>query len=401
LNLKNQILFYSLAFYILSIPYNIQVNNVALIVLLGAIFINNSVKNIYQQVKQSLISKLFFVLYALYVVHAVVNSFNQDELFNLDQKLLIVAIPILFSGISINKLIEKSLNLLKISFLISISVCIAFALKDYQTTKDYNEFLYLKLIDNIKFHVIEYSLFLAVLGFISLNDLFKRTGNKTLNIIAVITFSITIIALSVRGTILVYFSLLLIYFITYYWKQKQFLKALLVPLLTLTIGITTVYNIPTLKSRFHRVLTSKTELEKHGRLNGLSGRMVIWKNASNVLKEHWVWGVSPSNVQHKLNEEYKKDVHAKEALTFNYNCHNQYLQTFIGIGIIGFILLMSIQVRTLLASIKSKKITLILISILLLISPLTEALMEINKGLLFFVFFHLYIEYQSKNKIAQ
>ena len=147
-------------------------------------------------------------------------------------------------------------------------------------------------------------------------------------------------------------------------------------------------------------INSQQELEKHNRLNGLSGRIVIWRNVFEIIKENPLLGVGPSNTQSKLNEKYSTDPLGKEALNNSFNAHNQYLQSYLELGLIGFLIIVSIYFNVFLTAFKSKNIFYISISILVITSSMTESLFQVYKGLVFFILAFILIQsFKANSKI--
>ena len=69
------------------------------------------------------------------------------------------------------------------------------------------------------------------------------------------------------------------------------------------------------------------------------------------------------------------------------NAHNQYLQSFIGLGIIGFVLLFAMTFGNLYYAILSKNNLLLILSLLLISNFLVESMLQRSAGVLFTVFF--------------
>ena len=75
------------------------------------------------------------------------------------------------------------------------------------------------------------------------------------------------------------------------------------------------------------------------------------------------------------------------ALKKKLNAHNQFLQTFIGTGIIGFLLLLSITLGAIIKGFINKNYLLILFSLLMILNFLVESMLQAQAGFIFFVFF--------------
>ena len=86
--------------------------------------------------------------------------------------------------------------------------------------------------------------------------------------------------------------------------------------------------------------TKNTELRKGDAYNSVNLRVEKIKSAKEVIAQNWLWGVGIGDVQDVLNEEYKKRGF-ELGYKVNLDTHNQYLETWIGLGIFGLFLLVS------------------------------------------------------------
>ncbi|MCC6180695.1 MAG: hypothetical protein IT237_02565, partial [Bacteroidia bacterium] len=75
------------------------------------------------------------------------------------------------------------------------------------------------------------------------------------------------------------------------------------------------------------------------------------------------------------------------ALRKKLNAHNQYLQTFIGTGLIGFVILLLMTIGVLVYSIYTKNLLLMLFSALTTSNFLVESMLQAQAGFIFFIFF--------------
>jgi O-antigen ligase len=130
-------------------------------------------------------------------------------------------------------------------------------------------------------------------------------------------------------------------------------------------------------------------------------RMSIWKTSIDIITLH-PFGVGTGDVKDVLIENYNK-VGLNYAAENELNTHNQYLQTTISIGIIGFLVLLAMLFIPLYYSIKNRYLTYIVFLGLIIINFLTESMLETMAGIIFYAFFNtlLYVTFvQNKaNKI--
>ncbi len=115
-------------------------------------------------------------------------------------------------------------------------------------------------------------------------------------------------------------------------------------------------------------------------------RILIWKQAINIIKENFVFGTTPGDANDALYQSYQKNG-LTGAIKKKLNAHNQFLQTFIGIGILGFILLFLMTVGAIVFGFIKRNYALVLFSFLITFNFLVESMLQAQAGFIFFTFF--------------
>lgn len=70
-------------------------------------------------------------------------------------------------------------------------------------------------------------------------------------------------------------------------------------------------------------------------------RIALWKNALELGKDHWFCGIGSGDVLDELHDKAVEH-HYAYISSGKFNCHNQYLQVWLGVGVIGLLLFVSI-----------------------------------------------------------
>lgn len=126
-------------------------------------------------------------------------------------------------------------------------------------------------------------------------------------------------------------------------------------------------------------------------LNGLTFRMVLWRLAGNIMVDEkaWLTGTGIGSRQDILDSYYKKfglytgNQDIGDTGYLGYNFHSQYLETMIGTGIPGLILLFSIL--SFIFFTKSSKLFFpLIVYVFIMIFFLTESVLERQAGIVFF-----------------
>lgn len=115
-------------------------------------------------------------------------------------------------------------------------------------------------------------------------------------------------------------------------------------------------------------------------------RILIWNQAIDIIKDNFVFGTTPGDANDALYQSYQKNG-LTGAIKKKLNAHNQFLQTFIGSGILGFILLFLLTFGAIIFGFLKRNYALVLFSSLISLNFLVESMLQAQAGFIFFVFF--------------
>lgn len=126
-------------------------------------------------------------------------------------------------------------------------------------------------------------------------------------------------------------------------------------------------------------------------------RLLILNSTLKVIKQN-PFGYGPGDSKNILVAKYKKEG-ITGALKEKLNAHNQYLETTIGLGVFGVILLLFILIYSLGIAVKKHNFLLYLFLLLVGINFISESMLNRQNGIVFFTFFIalLITASQSKN----
>jgi len=139
--------------------------------------------------------------------------------------------------------------------------------------------------------------------------------------------------------------------------------------------------------------------------NGLTLRLVQWKFASQIVQEHHshFFGVGINNKQHLLNQKYIKsgmytgNPNTEDRGFLRYNFHNQFMENYVGMGIIGVIFMIFIIFN---AFVRNQFFSLPLYLILILFF-ITESVLDRQVGIVFFVLIYSSYLNESTTEISK
>ena len=127
-------------------------------------------------------------------------------------------------------------------------------------------------------------------------------------------------------------------------------------------------------------------------------RIAIWHSASAVISENWLIGTGTGDVKDALRNQYNNEK-ILIALKENLNAHNQFLQTFATLGIIGFLTLCSTLCIPLFQSWKMGNYLFVSFFLILIANFCVESMLETQAGVVFYAFFNSLFLFSEKEKL--
>ena len=393
---------YSFVLFAFSIPisYRISLYALGFITLIGALLIayKKNLDHVFKS-KISIVLIFFWVLHLLSLFYTSNISYGFSDVF---QKISLLIIPIVFIPDYINKnsylLIKKAfisgLILSSLYFIVRAIVLstvftpVGIFFKPNPVGVPWENFFFYDLFVK-PHHPTYYSMYLTLGISILLNSIRERSiFIKRWPIYLLTIYFIGIIFLtSSKAGILTTFVVLII---SLFGLLKS--KGKLILLSTLIIFIFFGIYFINQNSRFATTIKNlkefnfKTEVKDELAKKDLS-RLEIWKSIPNVfVGNEWIFGVGVGDIKVRLKEAYRS-TNALYPYQEELNTHNQFLQTLVGIGLIGFIALIIILGYSTYIALKSKDMIFISFIIIVFMNFMFEAVLERVFGVLYLAFF--------------
>ena len=144
---------------------------------------------------------------------------------------------------------------------------------------------------------------------------------------------------------------------------------------------------------FSRISATGQVMATDGNINRINpesnaDRLVVWSTAVEIIRENLFFGVGTGDVKDALLEGYKKRG-AIPALQHKYNAHNQYLQTFITLGIMGILVYIMLLILPAIYAFKNRKYLYLCFLLIFAVNTLTESMFEVQAGVIFYAFFNI------------
>ncbi|RLD83129.1 MAG: hypothetical protein DRJ10_04100 [Bacteroidetes bacterium] len=370
------------------------------------------------------------LLYFILIVSSLFYTNDIDHgLFHIQEKLSIAFFPIILLGS--NEKVKQNYHTLLIVFVIANLIASIYSLtnalianivvengtwfvKHWIWPEMQNESFW-KLI-NIRASVFSYShlsifkhpayfamyltFSISILVYLYKQKIAKKSWQKILIIGTMVFFAFMIYLLQSSAGFIT-FGVVSILSVLYEFKAKQKKRYIFVGSIFIIMGILALsFSKPAqkrLKDYTYVILNPKTS-----KLFEKDDRIGLWYSAVEVIKENFWLGTAPADLSDELAKKYEK-YNLEDAQEEKLNAHNQYLETFAGIGIFGFLSLIFILAYGFYHAYKKRNYLLLFLLVILTINFLFESMMNRMTGILFMMFFYsLFIFMDNKpNKVSR
>ena len=415
---KTNISFLPLVLLMVSIPLKLGINNVFLVVFVVSILMNKSKSKF----SFSLILMLPILLFLWMGLSYFWSIDPSRTITAIPKEITLLIIPLSFSFILISKSQKQtSIRIYSFAMVFFVVYYLVRAIIRYAITQDSRVFFYhgeneddYGLVPKL-LNAIHFSVFVAIAFFY----FFTQEVKTKLNIgLSLLLFGF-IVLLSSKNIFLVLIILIAIYLL-FYSKIANKMRLRNLILFFVVIGL--VFSFGKIQERFYLEFQSNTGKSiSHNVVSGLNkgvNNLSIYdawnkeKFTTNdffpgtafrvyqarlffefLEEEPIFWkgfGLNASLI--KIEEKGKKyDVFLGDEKTEGYqmkNFHNQYIQNFAELGVIGFVLLILILGLNLKNAVKSKDFLHIAFAILMISLFLTESFLWRQRGMVFFALFY-------------
>ncbi len=125
-------------------------------------------------------------------------------------------------------------------------------------------------------------------------------------------------------------------------------------------------------------------------------RLAVWKVAGGIIKQHFLFGVGTGDVKDALLEGYRENK-VIPALEHKFNAHSQYFQTFVTLGLTGFLLLLATLFFPAIRALRRGQVLYFVFLVIFAINILFESMLEIQQGVVFYAFFNILLFTANRN----
>lgn len=389
--------FMSLLFISLPFPSTVITNIILVVVGLLVIYFN--VNQGLQRITKN--QKIIFIGLFLLVLSVMIPSFFYEKDYlnnNITRPLYFLIIPLLFfMGEGLNL---KNIKAIKKLFVIAVIIFsfIGFLKMLYLYYMQVeNKLFFDAFARTLKIHTTSFA-YLTVLAFaFSFNGIFDKSNNSkyTLYYAGQSLYLIVLLFLISTRIAFIAIAALIVVILINQFRQGSYRRGILYASLISLLILFLSYN-GYLSERVENVYNVNIENK-----SDLENRFVIWNCATQVFEENdfKIFGLGLENSNDLLRDcYYQKNFFGKD---LGYHAHNQYLQTLIAGGIIGFLVLMFLMIYAFIQAIKHRNLALLAFILVFSIFFITESVFEQQIGVTTFSLFlglffcHKKINHQS------
>lgn len=384
---KRRQLFLAASFlFVATLPFSIVVNNIATGVLLMAWILHSTFQEKIKQLKNNTSGYWIFVLFVVYGISLLYSKNLGDGLTKLETKLSLIGIALaVFSSNLKKEEVKKVLRVFTFANLVIGMGLVLLALVRYLKDKNGNTFFYHELTSPLGLHAIYFAIYVCIGIFILLLDDSINVYLKTLLVLISLWLIVMLSALMVIGFLILAFGCGLIIFL---YDRKGAWSAVAVSTTALVVITLLVLLVPRTREKIKQINGFEYRMDDPDySWNTVTLRLAMWTCALPVTLEKPFLGVGVGDENDALQISYSR-YNFKEGIRCNYNTHNQYLSTCIAIGFVGVtILLGMICVPAIKAFHQNDWLAFAFLS-LIGFSFLTENILSVQKGVVFFSFFY-------------
>lgn len=407
-----QIVYWALALCMITLPFS-----TFLMLPIGILLIINWVIEWNWKVKLQRLKEGKFILllissvtiYILYLIGTLYSQNLSHAFSKIEGYTWLLVTPVILFTLDRKWMDQKRIVALFLLFIIGmlLSIMTNIGIATFNSIKfhDTGYFFYVKLA---RYHHPSYQALYTCVAF-SLSFIFLRRYRQRLSkyIRFMLGFSLPIFAgyiflLESKAGILAFLIILFILFFYLINEKKRRIGVSISVILLFLLLPLLLFQIPIIEnSRFFSSIQGiKTFQQETDPTESTQVRLVVWCSSMHVIADNLLFGVGTGDARDALSAQYEKQklTHIHES---RYNCHNQYLESFVALGIPGITGLLFLFAVPLWQAIRRKDALWLLFLMIVLFNFLFESMLERRAGCdfiaLFMGLFTLFNENYFKN----
>jgi O-antigen ligase len=389
---------------VVTMPFDFVLNSYAIVLFAAAALLSNSPWEKIKRLRKHAFFWIFPVSYFAWMAITLLwdkgSTRSASVVQDLERSVSWFVFPILF--ISIERIKPESVKKILFAFvttnLLASFYCLWKSYLEYKTTNYINLFFYYHLSKHINISAIYFAMYCVFSIYILFYYLLfqKRSGWVRLGclfITAYLTFFVVILSSKTMIFLLYISALVFTVYSFHYFRSKW--GALIMSVLLVAMPVLLV-KFPYVNARVR-----DTQIKEYRGTgddqNGLAVRGVLWESSWNLISVRPVLGWGHYGARDVLQKKYL-EMGFKEGARENYNSHNQYLYTWLCYGLIGLSIFLIYSGSLLYFFSRNKNVLGICLLLLFILANVTECMLEVQKGIVFFFLFGNLFLFHSANR---
>ncbi len=376
-----------LAFAGLFFP--LEISNLTLgLLLLYTIFQLKPV-DYFSTIRSNRLLSLILALYIILIVGLIYSANFSNGTFILEKRLGLLLIPLLLVPALVKKKTNEEILLIGMGVITLLSSVVMIAMAAYRRLmlNDLQAFYFENLPP---IHYVYYSLIFAcgtlILLDVALRDIRSKVGILVVALLFVYSLGILILVASKTGMM----SFALASGWLFYHRLPNRRMFWVAAFLLIATGSLFLYLNDTTRNRFvglteHlSVLTMDNLGDQSVNINDLNMRLLFWKiSTSHVISDQvWMFGVGTGDAQDYLDALYVLPEYQLYGYV-GWDSHNQWVFTFVQLGVVGLLLLGALFIRAFQIAIQQRHVSFFGFLFVTLSFSFSESILESNKGIVF------------------
>jgi O-antigen ligase len=339
----------------------------------------------------------------MHVVALLWSDYKSDGIHSIEVKLVFLILPILFS--TENYLNTERRIVLEWAFIISclsaFLYCVVVAYSRNPNSSASFLFERMTISDPLMHpgYLSNYIVFAFVFVCLKLTRNVKKALRLNLILITIGVIFLFALFVFISKTALLFLGFFIVYLL---WKLSSYIQNTIVRIvvvfcLLLSIGLVS-YTIPSVKYRFNetKINIHKQKPSEVMFWHSTSARVAAWNLEWDLIKQKPIVGYGTGAANPLLLSSFKQKGYT-DLVKYNMHTHNQVFHTWLDLGLLGIVLLFVLLFYVAyLFAVKQKNEIGFWMILLTLVNISTDDMLEIQAGVVFFVFFITLFLYKNK-----
>ena len=409
-----------LALAIVFMPFSVLLCHLGLLIFAIVWLAEGDWEGKWETIRKNPVVFIFIFFFLLHAAGVIYSSDQQNAWFNLEKKFSLAILPLMLVSIKLERDDARKLfHIFVITCVVASLICLVLAINkallssssfifdsynaatyyaNTTTSNIWTYFSYTELASGIGIHPTFFSLYLVFCVFLLIHFYAESFasfafGKKVLLLALLIYLSVFVLFLSSRIMI---FALLIVSFygLKLFLKTASFTTQWITSFITIMLFFCFIYVNPVSRFRNFQEIVSTWPYVKPGfQRESTTIRASLWSlSIKSVPKINWLIGTGTGDVEH-LIAETGKTANVTNVMGSN-DPHNQYLQTLLGLGILGLVTLIICFAWPTLLAYQTGNFLYLGFIFLIVILCVTETAIERQKGIVFYSLFNSLILFQ-------